>query len=333
MDEYDNSGVPFDLPPEDERVERIRRMIWRLVAVILLLIFLFYALNSFLLGFILGNRPSRKPTPTPEHYKEYEAASPDFLVSLGAHAAMRTPYPAPGNWARPPRVEAPDWYPAPEVYTVIDQLAWDVAFGYDLDTKGCGPVAAGSALADLGYPNAELGVCLPALRREAGDTYSETYGIQPSAFCEVVATVVEDGYLGATGEVECVQAENPATGLLDINRALTAGSAVIVDVLITTDQNLAGTYLIGEERQPPNPEEPLAHFTRLLGFEDGGRTVVLAELLHPNAYNNGAVVRVPLGAFFEAWREPEQRARYKPANVEEVSYWMMVISPPQEIVR
>ncbi|MBN2502193.1 MAG: hypothetical protein JXB38_15525 [Anaerolineales bacterium] len=333
MDAYENDGVPTDLPPEDERQARIRRMILRLVAAILLLVFLFYALSSFLMGFIIGNRLNRQPTPTPQFQNDYEAGSLNFQVSLRTHQALRTPYPPLGNRAHPPQVAAPEWVPAPQTYTVIDQLAWDVAFGFDLDTKGCGPVAAASALADLAYPNAELGVCLPTIRREAGDNYSETYGIQPTVYCDVVAAVVGNGYLGATGEVTCLEAENPVAGVLQINRALTAGSAVIVDVLITTDQNLAGTYLIGEDRQPSNPEQPLAHFTRLLGFEDGGRTVVLAELLHPNAYNNGDVVRVPLTAFLEAWREPEQRARYKPANAEDVSYWMMVISPPQEIVR
>jgi hypothetical protein len=333
MDAYENNGVPTDLPPEDERQARIRRMILRLVAAILLLAFLFYALNSFLMGFILGNRQKRQTTPTPELQTDYEAVSPDFQVSFRPHQALRTPYPPAGNQVHPPRVDAPDWHPAPETYTIIDQLAWNVAFGYDLDTKGCGPVAAASALADLVYPNAELGVCLPTIRREAGENYSETYGIQPTAYCEVVAAVVGNGYLGATGEVTCLEAENPVAGVLQINRALRMGNAVIVDILITTDQRLAGTYPIGAERQPSNPEQPLAHFTRLLGFEDGGRTVVLAELLHPNAYNNGEVVRVPLTVFLEAWREPELRARYKPANAEDVSYWMMVISPPQEFVR
>ena len=99
MEEYEDYGVRRELPPEDEHQEHIRRMILRLVAVILLLAFIFYALNSFLLGFILGNRPSRQPTPTTDLHKDYEAKSLDFPISLLTYNAIRTPYPPVANQA------------------------------------------------------------------------------------------------------------------------------------------------------------------------------------------------------------------------------------------
>lgn len=242
-------------------------------------------------------------------------------------------YPGMGNAVSAEPVTLPaiivpsDWQPPPDEYTVINQYDPDIVWRYGLGVKGCGLVAATSALADLGYPRANLGVCLPAFKAAAGPAYSEVYGIQPNAYCGAVTAVVESGQLGAVGQVACVDVSNPQRGLLLINRALKAGKGVIVDFLATSDRHRGGTYVYGGVVQPEQPEPPFAHFARVLGFVNDGEDIVLAETMHPEAYGNEVMVEIPVEDFIAAWLDAENRARYRPADREEIRYWMMVISP------
>jgi hypothetical protein len=101
-----------------------------------------------------------------------------------------------------------------------------------------------------------------------------------------------------------------------------------VDVLVTSDEITAGTFLVGDSQHPTKPKPIMAHYTRLLGFDQESGGVVLAEMLHPGFFGNAPTIEVSKWVFRAAWGQPEIRARYKPANVEDVTYWMMIISPP-----
>lgn len=246
--------------------------------------------------------------------------------SVQAREAAAYPYPPLEDTPAPGPVA---WFVPPEEYAVYSQFLLDVVAGQGLGLKACGFVAAGSAVEDLGYPRADLGVCLPAFKREAGGYYSLTYGIQPSHYHEVVQAVLESGRLGAAGEAWQVQAEDAQQGLLLVNEALWRGEAVIVDFLATTDLDTGGTYAFEGTEKPKNPSPALAHYARVLGFGEGGETIVLAESMHPLAYGNADRVEIPVEAFAAAWVDPENRARYKPAQRERLRYWMLIISPPE----
>ncbi len=224
------------------------------------------------------------------------------------------------------------WPLPPEAYTIYNQYAWEVR-SYGLGLNGCGPVAACSAVKDLGYPKAEMGDCLPHLARLAlANGYHTSYGIQPVPFYEIVRSVVGGGTLGAAGRVNAIQAESGSAGLEEIRRALIAGEAVIVDILVVSEIHRGGTYPYGVNG-PQLPADRInyrfAHFLRVLGFEDGGETLVLAETINPGLYAVPIVVKVSREDFIAAWHTPELRAQFRRYNADPASYWLLTISPPQ----
>ena len=75
------------------------------------------------------------------------------------------------------------------------------------------------------------------------------------------------------------------------------------------------------------PDLPIAHFTRVLGFDNDNR-IAVAEILHPNEYSNPTYRWVMKDNFLEAWQIPEKRNGYPLRVSDEVYNWFMVISPP-----
>jgi hypothetical protein len=296
------------------------------VAVFVLL--LLVVLPGFSWGF-----PDQTPMAKAPETATSMSTSTEFLerTATPTHAMdTRTPTSA----STPTATSAPLIWPAPpETYSVYNQYGWEM-LKYEVGLNGCGLAAAFSALDDLGYSYTDQEASKRFLVDLAFDNgYTAIYGIQPSRYAKTIRAFLGSEMLGEVGTVTVFKADTGSAGLEKIRKALLAGKAVIVDILVASETVRGGTYPFGGGG-PKLPQERIryffAHYVRVLGFEDGGQTIVLAETLHPNHFENSDQVRVSKADFIAAWQNPELRAQYHPYYAEVVYYWMMMISPPHD---
>lgn len=222
----------------------------------------------------------------------------------------------------------PSWAKIPNEFTVANQFS-PLFLSYGIGNQACGLISVCASLQDLGYSGGDYDTCIPILQGFTGSSYHPELGIQPSHLCQAVKKAMKTGSFGSPGIVECYQPKKDKEGWVLINEFKQMNWEVIVDILVLTDKTTSGTYFINDSPQPSNPDLPIAHFTRVLGFKKGVK-VAVAEILHPNQYTNTTYRWVLKENFLNAWQDPENNTGYRLRNAEEVNNWFMVISPPQK---
>lgn len=310
-----------------------------------LTLLIFFLLNVVIATFIFSSctslkivvaYPTKSPTPTipPTVTATFTLTPTATVTSTTVPTQTFTPTMVPSVTNTPSPTPLPTntpiptsaWASVPEDFTVTNQF--DIKFyNYGVGTQACGLISVCAALQDLGYPNADFDTCIPALQTYTGNAYDQLLGIQPHNLCKAVGNAVDGMAFGADGAVQCYQPENKQDAWHLMNDFRQMKWQVVVDVLVLTDKTTSGTYFKNDSPQPNYPDLPIAHFTRVLGFDDGNK-VAVAEILHPNEYLNPTYRWVLKDNFLEAWQNPEKRNGYPLRVSDEVYNWFMVISPP-----
>ena len=180
---------------------------------------------------------------------------------------------------------------------VRDQLSKEYTDKYE--TASCGLFAISSA----GFP-------LENISKELAERYryDGKKGIQPSYLTDLA------GFLYGNGNVNAYN----NSSFFEIVKALDAGLAVIVDILV--DKDAQGRYFVTNGEGGTT----VAHFAWVIGVDLTANKIYLEDTLNGGDKGYWAV---DIDIFIASWTYPEKRAGKEGNNPEDVNHWMMTIIP------